>query len=114
MDAVVDAREQHALVAEREPGVGQLVDRARDLGRDLVRVVEVHVDPERVVLLQHLAQLVVDALRQEDRHARADADDLDVRDRAQAAQDRLEQLRCQRQPVAAGDDDVADRRRASM
>jgi hypothetical protein len=26
------------------------------------------VDPQRVVLLEHLAQLVVDALRQEDRH----------------------------------------------
>ena len=42
---------------------------------------------------EHLAQLVVDALRQEDRDARADADDLDVRDRAQAADDLLEQLR---------------------
>ena len=53
-------------------------------GRDLVRVVEVEVDPERVVLLEHLAQLVVDPLRQEDRHAAADPDDLDVRDLAQA------------------------------
>ena len=69
VDAVVDAGQQDALVADREAGPGQLVDRAADLGRDLVRVVEVEVDPERVVLLEHLAQLVVDPLRQEDRHA---------------------------------------------
>jgi hypothetical protein len=64
------------------PGLRQLVDRARDLGRDLVRVVEVEVDPQRVVLLEHRAELVVDPLRQEHRHARADPDDLDVGDLA--------------------------------
>ena len=114
VDAVVDAGQQHALVADREPGLRQLVDRARDLRGDLVRVVEVEVDPQRVVLLEHLAQLVVDPLRQEDRHPRADPDDLDVRDLAQAAQDRLEQLRRQRQAVAAGDQDVADLRRPAQ
>ena len=98
----------------RQAGLGQLVDRPRDLGRDLVRVVEVEVDPQRVVLLEHLAQLVVEPLRQEDRHARADPDDLDVRDLAEAAQDRFEQLRGERQAVAAGDQDVADLRRPAQ
>ncbi len=65
------------------------------------------VDPERVVLLEDLAQLVVDPLRQEDRDAAPDPDDLDVRDLAQAAQDRFEELRCQGQAVAAGDEDIA-------
>ena len=110
VDAVVHAGEQDALVADRQAGLGQLVDRARDLRRDLVRMVEVEVDPERVVLLEHLAQLVVDPLRQEDRHPRADPDDLDVGDLAEAAQDRLEQLRRERQAVAAGDQHVADLR----
>ena len=63
---------------------------------------------------EHLAQLVVDALGQEDRHARADADDLDVRDLAQAAQDLLEQLRREGQAVAAGDEHVADLRRPAQ
>ena len=70
-------------------------------------MVEVEVDPHRVVLLEHGAQLVVDALRQEDRHPRADADDLDVRDLSQAAQDRLEELGRQGQSVATGDEHVA-------
>ncbi len=73
VDAVDYAGEQHALVPDGQPGLRQLVDGAADLGRDLIRMVEVQVDPQRVVLLQHLAQLVVDALRQEDRHPRADA-----------------------------------------
>ena len=110
VDAVVDAGEQDRLVAQRDAGAGQPVAGARDLGRDLVGVVEVEVHPERVVLRQHLAQLVVDALRQEDRHARADADDLDVGDLAQAAQDRLEELGGEGQAVAAGDEHVADLR----
>ena len=77
-------------------------------------MVEVEVDPQRVVLAEHLAQLVVDALRQEDRHARADADDLDVRDLAEAADDRLEQLRRERQAVAAADQHVAHLRGAAQ
>ena len=114
VDAVVDAGEQDRLVADRQAGLRQLVDRARDLGRDLVRVVEVEVDPERVVLLEHRAELVVDPLRQEHRHARADPDDLDVGDLAEAAEDRLEELRRERQAVAAADQHVADLRRAAQ
>ena len=102
--------QQDALVADREARPGQLVDRPADLRGDLVGVVEVEVDPERVVLREHLAQLVVDPLGQEDRHAAADPDDLDVGDLAQAAEDRFEQLRREGQAVAAGDQDVADLR----
>ena len=100
--------EQHRLVAQRDAGAAQLVAGAGELGRDLVGVVDVDVHPQRVVLGEHLAQLVVDPLRQEHRHARADPDDLDVRDLAQAADRRLEQLRGERQAVAAGDQHVAD------
>ena len=96
------------------PAFVSLSTARRDLRRDLVRMVEVEVDPERVVLLEHLAQLVVDPLRQEDRHARADPDDLDVGDLAEAAKDLLEQLRGEGQAVAAGDQDVADLRRPAQ
>ena len=114
VDAVVDAGQQDRLVADRQAGPGQLVDRPADLRRDLVRVVEVEVDPQRVVLLEHLAQLVVDPLGQEDGHPRADPDDLDVGDLAQAAQDRLEQLRGEGQAVAAADQHVPDLRRPAQ
>ena len=95
------------------PARRQLVAGAGELGRDLVGVVEVDVDPDRVVLGEHLAQLVVDPLRQEDRHPGADPDDLDVGDLAQAAEDALEQLRGEGQAVAARDEHVADLRRAA-
>ena len=55
VDAVVDPGKEHALVTDGQARLGQLVDRARDLRRDLVRVVEMEVDPQRVVLLEHLA-----------------------------------------------------------
>ena len=77
-------------------------------GRDLVGVVEVEVDPQRVVLLEHRAELVVDALGQEHGHPRADPDDLDVGDLAEAAQDRFEELRGEGQPVPAADEHVPD------
>jgi len=44
------------------------------------------------VLLEDFAQLGRDALRQEDRDARADADELDVLDRAEAAEEVVEFL----------------------
>ena len=75
-------------------------------------VVEVHVHPQRVKLAQHLHQVGRDALRQEDRHARADADDLHVRDGAQAAQQILQHLLRNRQRVAAGEEHVTHLRRA--
>ena len=56
----------------------------RQLGGDLVGMVDVDVHPQRVEFLQHVAQFSGDAHGHEDRHARADADDLDVRDLAQA------------------------------
>ena len=114
MDAVVDPGQEHRLVADGQAGLRQLVDRPTHLRRDLVRVVEVEVDPERVVLLEHRAQLVVDPLGQEDRHPRTDPDDLDVGDLAQPAEDRLEQLRGEGQSVTTRDEDVADLRRPAQ
>ena len=57
------------LVAERDAGPGELVGGPADLGRDLVRMIEVEVDPDRVVALKHVAQLVVHPLWKEDRDA---------------------------------------------
>ena len=62
VDAVVDARQEHRLVAQRDACPSQHVARAGELGRDLVRVVDVDVQPDRVILRQHLAQVIVDPL----------------------------------------------------
>ena len=70
-------------------------------------MVEVDVHPQRMVPPQHLHQLGVDALRQEDRHARADADDLHMRDRAQPGEQLVQHLDRQSQRIAARDEHVA-------
>ena len=56
---------------------------------------------------QHVAQLVGDPHGHEDRHAAADADDLDVRDLAQAAEQLFQQLGRQGERVAAGEEHIA-------
>ncbi len=63
-------------------------------------MVDVDVEPQRVELLQHVAQLVGDAHGHENRHARADTHDLDVGYLAQAGEDLLEDLGCQHKRVA--------------
>ena len=90
------------------PARDELVAGAGELGGDLVGVVDVDVQPQRVVLGEHLAQLVVDALGHEHRHPGSDAHDLHVRDLAQAAERRLQQLGREREAVAARDQHVAD------
>ena len=107
VDAVVDPRQQHGLIPDRDARPGELVDRPADLGRDLVGVIEMEIDPDRVIALEHLAQLVIDALGHEDRNAGADPDDFDVGDLPDAADDRFEELGRERQAVTAADQDVA-------
>jgi hypothetical protein len=95
------------LVAQRDPGAGHAVAGLGQFLADLIRMVDVDVDPQRMVLLQHVAQFLCDAHGQEDRHARADPHDLDVRNFAQAAQDLFQDLGGQHQRVAAGEQHVA-------
>ena len=106
--AVVDAAHEHRLVAHRDAGVGEEVAGQLALGGELLRVVEVRVEVERLVLPQHLDQLGRDALRADDRHARADADDLHVVDGAHALDDALQLVVGEDQRVAAADEHVAD------
>ena len=61
--------------------------------RDLARMVEMRVEIDRMILLEHVAQLVGDPARQHAGEFRADADDLDVRDGAQAGDDVFQLLR---------------------
>ena len=76
-------------------------------GGQLARVIDVDAHPERMIFLQHLAELGRDPLRQENRDAGADAEELDVRDRAQAAEDFFQLVVAEEQRVAAGKQHVA-------
>src|SRR2546422_3672987 len=65
--------------------------RSHRRGCELVGVIEVGVDVERMVLLQDAAQLGRDPLREMTRHPAADPDDLEVRDGPQAPAERSEE-----------------------
>ena len=71
-------------------------------------MVEVRVDPDRVVLLEQRAHLAIDALRQEHWNAGSESDDLDVRNGAESGQDFFEVSERQRKWIAARDDDIAN------
>ena len=66
-----------------------------------------HAHPEWMIFLQHRAELGRNPLRQKNRNARADAQKLDVRNRAQPAQDFLELVVAENERVAAGKKHVA-------
>ena len=114
LHVVVHALEQHGLRAERNAGVGQPGTGLGRFRRALVRMDEVQAHPDRMVPPQHAAQLARDPLRQHGRHLRADADELDVRNRPQLAENPLELVVAQRQRIAAGDQHVANLRRAAQ
>jgi hypothetical protein len=104
---VVHAAQQHALIAQRHAVVGQQAQTVAHLRGQLARMIGVDAQPERMVLLQHAAQLGGDALRQEDRHAAADADELDVLDRPQAGEQRVELGIGEEQGITAGEQHIA-------
>ena len=62
-EIVVHPFEQHALVAERDAGVGEPLERFFHFNRQLARMIDVHAYPERVIFLQHGAKLRRDPLR---------------------------------------------------
>ena len=106
MDVIVDTRKQDRLVAEGDARTGEAVAGLGQLEGDLVGVVDMDVEPERVILLKHVAEVVIHPHRHEDRDARTDADDLDVLDLAQPAEQLRQQLGGQHQGIAAGKEDV--------
>ena len=112
VDRIVDPGQQHALVAQRHAGPRQAITGRRQLGRDLLGMVDVDVEPEGMVLFDHLAEFGRHAHGQKDGHARADADDLHVGDGPQAAENHVHQLGSQHHRVAAGEQHVANLGRA--
>ena len=111
---VVDPAQQHRLVVDRHARPQELAHRPLGLRRDLVRMIEVRVEPDRPVAIAQPAELRVDPLRQDDGKPGAEPDDLQVRDRAQPGQEVAEAGIVQCQRIPAGDDDVADGRRGAQ
>ena len=107
---IVDAFEQDGLGAQRNAGIRQHAARGLHLRCQFVRMVEMQVHVDRVVLLDDFAELGGDALRQATRDARPDSDELQVRDRPQGLENAFQQVVGQQQRVASRQDHIADLR----
>jgi hypothetical protein len=105
---VVDALEQHCLAAERYTGSRQAIERGDRRRSQLARVIEVRVHEDRMVLLDHLAELRRDTLRQVRGDPASDTNDLDVRDRAKLLEDVLQPPVAQHHGISAAQNHVAD------
>src|SRR5207253_9028940 len=102
------ALEQHALVAERDTGIGETFERLLHFNGQLARMVYVHTYPERMIFLQHRAKLRRDSLGQENWNARADPQKFDVWNRVQAAQNFLELIVAENERIASAQKHVAN------
>src|SRR5512136_1982287 len=65
--AIVDSLQQDRLVAHGNASINEHLDRALRYRRDLLRMVEVCIEPNRVILPQHPDQLRCDPVREDDR-----------------------------------------------
>src|SRR5205823_15022935 len=101
LQIVVHTGKQHALIAQRDPGIGQTLERFFYFNRELAGVIDVDAHPQRMILRQHRAKLWRDSLRQENRNPRPDAKEFDVRDYAQAAEQILQFAIAKKERVTA-------------
>ena len=108
VDAVVNTGQQDGLVAQGDTGVGQHGGSASSLFSDLLGAVEVGVQPDGMILLEDVAQLGSNTLGHNDGGTRAQTDDFNVRNGADAGDDVLQQLVGDQQGVTAGQQNVAD------
>jgi hypothetical protein len=104
--AIVHPCQQHRLVAERDAGSGEAVAGLLQLQGDLIGVIDMDIEPQRVITLQHFTQRLVHSHGEKDRYPAADADDFDVFDGAQPVQDLLQDARGQHQRIATGQQHV--------
>ncbi len=108
LGVIVHALQQYALVAKRHARKTQPRAGIAQLGGGLFRMVDVDAHPDRPVLLENLAQLRRDALRQERRNARANANKLHMLDRPQTSEQVVELPVGKQQRIAARQQHIAD------
>jgi len=108
IDAVIDALQQDCLCSQRDSCVCQSGTGAGGFRGAFIGVQEVDAHPQRVIFSQHAAQFGRNALWQYGRHFCADADEFDMRDRAEASEDPVKFFVAECQRVATGNQDIAN------
>ncbi len=113
MHAIVDTAQQHRLVAKLQAGICQHGTGFLTLRGDLIGMIEVSIQPDRVVLFEHLAKFRGNALWHDYRCTGAQADDFNVLDFAQFGQDVLQALFPHQEGITAGKQHIANHRFAA-
>ena len=108
LQIVVHPREQHALVAQRDAGICQPLQRLFHFNGELARMINVHAHPERMIFRQHRAKLWRDSLRKENRNPRPDAEEFDVWNCPQTTKQILQFAIAKKERVASRKKHVAD------
>ena len=99
---VVHALQEDGLVAQRDAGQGKSLAGRGELAGDFLRVVGMDAQPHRTMPTEDLRQLGRNPLGEEDRDTGAQADELDVRDGAQAGEQGVQLGVGEQQRVPAG------------
>ena len=104
---VVHAAQQDRLIPQRNTRIGETAERLAHLDGEFPWMIDMDAHPKRVKFLQHRAKLGGNPLRKEDGDAAADAQELNVLDGAQAAEQVVEPLVREQESVAARKQDIA-------
>lgn len=107
-DRIVHPLQKHGLVTHWDACVSEAAQSITDLRGQLTGVIDVDRNKERVILLEHLAEIIGDSLREKNRDACANADELNMRDRMQAGDNALQSIVGEQQRVATRDQYITD------
>ena len=100
--AVVYAAKEYGLVAQRNTCVSKLSYCFHSCRSHFLRMVEVSVQPDWVVLLQHVAELICNSHRHYNRSSGANSYDFNVRNLSQLADDVFKSFIFYAESVTAG------------
>ena len=107
MYAVIDACKEYALVAEGDTCVCEHLAGTLAFLGDLIGMVEMGIQPNGMIFLEHCAELGSDPLRHDDGGTGTDADYLNMGDLAELADDVFKDVVILHESVAAGKQDIA-------
>ena len=106
--AIVNARHQHGLCAERNARIGQLRRGLAHLWRKFFRVIDVNVHPDWMILANRRQHRVRNPLGQKDRNTCPEADDLNRFNCAESGENIVQHFVGEEQTVSARNENIAN------
>ena len=107
LEIIVYAGEQDALIAKRNSGIGETLERLLNFKGELARMIHVHAHPKRMMFRENRTKLGRDSLRQENRNARPNPEKLNMLDCAEPSQQFVDLVVTENKRVTAAQKHVA-------